>query len=134
MQRPIPRAVGALAGVALAVGTEALGADPLSAIALGIVAVVAGVLTATYYDHLPSETDWEVSRWSGAFVGITTFSTFFGLNQALPLSPATTLALQLLVFLVAWNGLLFGAIMAAERHNLDVETSDERTDVERSTV
>lgn len=119
MRRAIRRAIGVLVGGSLGGGTYLLGADALSAIALGIVAAVAGILTAGYYDRLPSETDWQISRWSGAFVGITTFGTFFGLNQALAISPETTLTLQLLVFAIAWNGLLFGAIMADERQQLD---------------
>lgn len=132
MQRRLPRGVGALFGLSLGAGAFAIGADPLSAIALGIVAAVAGGLTAAYDDHLPSETDWAVSRWSGAFVGLTTFGTFFGVNQALSISPETTLTLQLLVFALAWNGLLLGAIMAEERRRLEDVEEAEHQDVERS--
>lgn len=119
MKRHLVRAGAVVAALALGWGMYAIGADPVTAIGLVFVAAVAALLTAEYRDYLPTSDDWAVSRWSGVFIGVTMLGTFFGLNNGLGITPETTLALQLLVLGLAWNGMLFGVVMATEQRRLE---------------
>jgi hypothetical protein len=108
---------GILAGVVLAAlaggGTYALGANRITAGALAFVAVVTGVLTVQFRHRLPGRgANQRASWWNSGWTGTTLLAVFFGVNTTLPLSIDTTLALQLLVLGVGWNGLLFGIAIA----------------------
>lgn len=119
MQRRLRQTLGALLGAALGGGAYAIEADPVSAIALGLVGAAAGGLTVTHYHRLPGETDWEIARWNGAFAAIATTAAFFGLNSGLGISAETTLTLQVLVLLVAWCSLLVGVVLVHEQRTLE---------------
>jgi len=108
---------GILAGVVLAAmaggGTYALGANQITAGALAFVAIVTGVLTTQFRHRLPGRgTTSRSSWWNSGWTATTLLAVFFGVNTTLPLSTETTLAVQLLVLGVGWNGLLFGIAIA----------------------
>jgi len=108
---------GIFAGVVLAAmaggGTYALGANQVTAGALAFVAIVTGVLTVQFRHRLPGRsTTSRGSWWNSGWTATTLLAVFFGVNTTLPLSIDTTLALQLLVLGVGWNGLLFGIAIA----------------------
>jgi hypothetical protein len=105
--------VGVVLGALLGGGTFALGSNPVTAGALGFVAVVTGVLTARYRHFLPGRSGNTRATWlNSGWTATTLLAVFFGVNTTLPLSIDTTLALQLLVLGVGWNGLLFGIAIA----------------------
>lgn len=116
---PVVRAVGLAVGGSLGGVAYLGGANPLSALGVGLVAALTGVLTVRYLEYVPKSDDWAVTRWNGAFVGSTMLGIFLGLNNALDVSPETTLTLQVLALALAWNGLLFGVVMVHEDRDLD---------------
>lgn len=124
MNRALLRAGGVLCGLLAGGGALAIGADLLSSIGLGLVAAVAGVMTIAYRDRMPSETEWEVTRWNGAFIGVTMGGTFLGLNNGLGITSETTLVLQLLVLAIAWTSLLMGVVIVHEQRALRSSDGD----------
>lgn len=118
MNRALLRVLGVASGCVAGGGALVIEADLLSSIGLGVVAAVASVLTVGYYDRVPSETEWEVTRWNGTFIGVTMLGTFLGLNKELSISAETTLVLQLLVLGIAWSSLLTGVLLVHEQQGL----------------
>ncbi|MFB6189685.1 MAG: hypothetical protein ABEI57_07350, partial [Halapricum sp.] len=83
------RAIGLLVGGSLGGFAYLAGANPQSALGLGVVAALSGVLTVGYYDRVPKSDDWAVSRWNATFIGTTMLGSFLGLNNVLAVPDET---------------------------------------------